>query len=103
MTEDARAEGRQEGLQEGLEQGREEEHRVAQEIMLKQLCEMLMEIVTGRFPNFVRLAKLMVRDVKGIERLKSVIVKVSLAREDDDIEQYLWKLDEEEDGEQVAQ
>ena len=93
MTEDAREEGREQGI----ERGREQERQAAQETMLNQLREMTMEIIIGRFPKFVRLAKKQVRDAKDLGRLQRALVKVSLAHDDDDIEPYLWEIDEEED------
>ena len=97
MTEDAR------------EEGREEERRVLAEerrvlleqrqTLLEQLRGTVLEVVAGRFPKFVRLAKKQVRDAKSVESLQHLLVKISLAHEDDDIEQYLWDLDDESEGE----
>lgn len=90
MTEDAR------------EEGREEERRVLLEqrqTLLEQLRGTVLEVVAGRFPKFVRLAKKQVRDAKSVESLQHLLVKISLAHEDDDIEQYLWDLDDESEGE----
>ncbi len=99
MTDDAREEGLEQGREQGLEQGRKQGLELGRqqeyEVSIKQLGEVLLEVVTGRFPRFVRLAKKQIRDAKDAERLQHVLIKVSLAHENDDIEPYLWELDEE--------
>lgn len=74
---------------------REEERQA----LMEQLRGTVLEVVAGCFPKFVRLAKKQVRDAKSTESLQRLLVKISLAHEDDDIEQYLWDLDDENEGE----
>ncbi len=92
MTDDAR----EAGLEEGIKRGRKAER----EELLKELRVTVLTIVAGRYPKYLRLAKKLVRDATDVERLQSLIIRLSLSQETDTIEQFLWDLEQED---QVAQ
>lgn len=96
MTDDAREEGLEQGLERGLEQGLERGRKENGEEWLAQLRSTIIEIVSGRFPRLVRMANKLVSESTDVERLQHAIVKISLAHIDDDIEPYLWELDEKQ-------
>jgi predicted transposase YdaD len=84
MTDDAR----EEGLKEGLEQGREQAS--------EQFRAAIIEIVAGRFPHILSLAQQAVRHVTSVERLQHTVVKLSLAHDEDNVEQYLLALEDKQ-------
>src|SRR5258707_2887236 len=92
MTDDAR----EAVLEEGIKRGRKAER----EELLKELRVTVLTIVAGRYPKYLRLAKKLVRDATDVERLQSLIIRLSLSQETDTIEQFLWDLEQED---QVAQ
>ncbi len=93
MTDDAR----KEGLEQGLERGRQ----VEREQWLERLRNTVVEIIAARFPSSLRLAKLLVKRTRSADLLQRAVIKISLAHENDNIDPYLWELDETgEQGEQ---
>jgi hypothetical protein len=89
MTDDVREEEQQKQLEERQKR-------------LEELRETVLAIVEGRFPKYTRLTKKLIRDATNTERLNHLIVKLSLAKETDNVEQYLLDIDEEEE-EQITQ
>ena len=73
-------EGRHEGLQEGLEKGREEGLEQAREQALQLLRQTIGRIVAERFPKLNRLARKQVVFAENIDVLQNLIVKLSIAQ-----------------------
>ncbi len=68
----------QEILQEGREEGKLEGQR-----------ELLLAIVQARFPEMARLTKKLVTVIDDSASLQDVTVKISMARTDEEVQQYL--------------
>lgn len=73
-------------LQEMLQEGREEG---IQEGKLEGQREAVLAIIQARFPTMAHLAKKLVTDINDSASLQDVIVKISMAQTDEEVQQYL--------------
>ena len=63
--------------------------------------QMVVGLVSQRFPSLLRLAKTQVRLLKQPERFQDVILRISLARDVDEAQEVLFSLNEQEEEEEA--
>ena len=79
-------EGREEGREEGIQQGREEG-------IQQGMQQAVINMVVARFPKLEPLARARITTVSNLERLQHLIIDLSIAHSQEEMERVLLSLD----------
>jgi hypothetical protein len=90
--EQLREQGREQGLEQGREQGLEQGREQMRKQMLQTYCENLMSVFRERYPDLLTLAERKLANVEQPEILEKLLVKMALARNEGEVQQYLLKM-----------
>ena len=98
ILQEGREEGFLKGLLEGKEKGLLEGQKEERQKVLLSLCEVLVKMVQGRFPQLSSLATKQVDRIQDVEKIEDLLVKISTSSTLEQVQQHLLSIDQTKDS-----